>query len=118
MKRQHKTPCGVCPFRRKALPGWLGGSMSADEFAHFANSEARMPCHSHHPQGVDYAEAQERGSPEYQSPQCAGRSIYWANQIKTPRTDHVLTLKQNVADVFQWPHEFLAHHKQLDKEKA
>jgi len=111
VKRQHKTPCGKCPFRRASLPGWLGGR-TALEFAELANTEARMPCHSHHRDGVDYEEAQTPGTPMYQSPQCAGRAIYWANQIKAPRTSDLLTLPKDEASVIGWPTEFIQHHEQ------
>src|SRR5579862_6948711 len=85
---QHRKPCAECPFRRKSLPGWLGG-LTPDEFRWLANSEARMPCHSAaHGKGIgiDYR------NPDPALPQCAGRAIYWANQLKRARTDELLTL--------------------------
>ena len=114
-KKQHKTPCSKCPFRRSALRGWLGG-LSPDEFRHNANMDIRMPCHAHFEDGVDYDVAQRRGTDEYKAPQCAGRAIYWANQIKHPRDPSLLVLPKDNVTVFSWPHEFLAHHKREEIE--
>ena len=107
--KQHTTPCTRCPFRRTALQGWLGG-MSPDEFQHLANTETRMHCHcaipSRHREGVEY------GSPEAaRLPQCAGRAIYWTNQLKMPRDPSLLSLPRDPITVFEWPAEFVAHHK-------
>src|SRR4051812_4686479 len=46
VKRQHKTPCRKCPFRRNALmPGFLGGEATPEEFRWMAASDTYMPCH-------------------------------------------------------------------------
>jgi hypothetical protein len=76
-----------------------------------AQKDVRMPCHSHMPGGLSYADAQTPGTPEHEAPQCAGRAIHWANQIKTPRDPSLLVLPKDTKTVFQWPHEFIAHHK-------
>lgn len=114
--KQHKTPCGRCPFRRTSLPGWLGG-MSSEDFMRLAEMDARMPCHcaSKNSNGIDYAAAQEPGTKEHGLPQCAGRAIHWANRLKTPRVPEqmLLELPKNTADVFTWPPEFIAHHNRL-----
>jgi hypothetical protein len=102
-KRQHKTPCKECPFRRTAAAGWLGG-MTADELRALADIEQRMPCHLH--RTVDYL------LPDPALPQCGGRAIYWRNQCKVPRMEGVLLeLPADPVLVFQWPHEFVAYHK-------
>lgn len=111
-KKQHKTPCKECPFRRVAPAGWLGG-MTADEFRHLADLEQRMPCHLH------MGREGGKGGPVVSyanpgnAPQCAGRAIYWANQFKLPRSKDgdILTLPRDTAAVFNWPGEFVEYHK-------
>ena len=104
--KQHTKPCDQCPFRRTALTGWLGG-LTPDEFRWLANADTYMPCHKAAAKqgGVDYSH------PDKSIPQCAGRAIYWANQCKSPRDKTLLMLPKDVKTVFNWPHEFLAHHK-------
>lgn len=111
--QQHTKPCDQCPFRRESAPGWLGG-LSADEFKWLADSDTVMPCHKasqdeHGHGGVDYV------NPDPTLPQCAGRAIYWANQCKRPRdaTIGLLTLPKDTETVFQWPHQFVEHHKDV-----
>jgi hypothetical protein len=104
---QHRTPCAQCPFRRTAANGWLGG-LEPEEFKRLADSEARMPCHSQLPEGLSYHAPTEA---EAAAAQCAGRAIYWANQFKRPRDPSLLTLPADRETVFQWQHEFVAHHE-------
>lgn len=77
-----------------------------------AQLEARMPCHKHFDDGLDYEAAQYEGTKAYAAPQCAGRAIYWANQFKLPRRQDLLVLPAD-PKVFSFPKEFLAHHNQL-----
>lgn len=106
---QHTKPCNQCPFRRKSAPGWLGG-LTPDEFKWLADSDTYMPCHkaaTESGDGVDYNADNDH------LPQCAGRAIYWANQCKRPqqRDSGLLMLPKDVKTVFNWPHEFVEHHK-------
>lgn len=108
--KQHRTPCAKCPFRRDAVPGWLGG-LTPDDFRQLAQSEVRMPCHTHElarRNGIDYGNEAETAK----LPQCAGRAIYWANQIKRPRDKSLLELPQDTQTCFQWPVEFVTYHQQ------
>lgn len=73
-KTQHTKPCSDCPWRRKAIPGWLGTAQeNADEIAKpqewldRAHGEVVVECHTN------------------LSCQCAGISIYRANMAKVPR---------------------------------
>jgi hypothetical protein len=105
--KQHRAPCKECPFRRVAPAGWLGG-YTPSGFLWVAQGEQRMPCHLRMKKldGVDYAHPGN-------APQCAGRAIFWANQIKRPRVpeDGILELPKNTELVFEWPAEFLSHHE-------
>jgi hypothetical protein len=110
-KAQHTTPCRQCPFRRTALPGWLGGS-EPEDFCAMAQSEVRMPCHRSLRDGVDYSVAHLPGKPEYPAPQCAGRAIFWSNQFKAQRPgSNLLVLPADHQSVFSSSQEFLSHHE-------
>jgi hypothetical protein len=63
-----------------------------------------MPCHLH----VDYEDGNWQEQAD-EAPQCAGRAIFQANRCKLPSTD-ILRLPADRTAVFQWPHEFVAHH--------
>jgi hypothetical protein len=84
-----------------------------EDFQRMAQSEARMPCHVAGGRiGVNYAKAQEDGTRDFNLPQCAGRAIHWANQIKTQKIPGaLLELPRNTVAVFEWPQEFTDHHK-------
>lgn len=109
--KQHTAPCAGCPFRRSALPGWLGGA-EADDFLNMAMSDAVMPCHcaaiNAGYAGVNYTQAQVDAN---HLPQCAGRAVFWANQFKMARVPgKLLELPADRVTVFEWPHEFREHH--------
>jgi hypothetical protein len=111
MIKQHTKPCSACPFRRKSLPGFIGGAEPQD-FQRMAQSEARMPCHSHIRGAFDYQEAQDPSTRFGKAPQCAGRAIHWANQLKTARIPgRLLELPRDTVTVFEWPSEWIAHHE-------
>lgn len=94
--RQHKQPCSDCPYRRDAIPGWLGGS-TPEEYALLAHGEAMIMCHT------------KRG------PQCAGAAIYRANVCKNPRTPDHLRLPEDTVKVFSSMREFIDYHSRSDK---
>ena len=91
-KRQHVKPCDDCPWRRKSIPGWLGGHTATD-FVLMAQGEAKYMCHAHPNQ------------------QCAGMAIYRANTCKSPRDKTILRLPADKKVVFDWPTDFMEHHK-------
>ena len=104
-----KQPCSDCPFRRKAMPGWLGGS-SPEGFIDCMNRDEPLPCH----QTIDYDDpdwllkwsAQEAGS------MCAGALIFMANKLQRPRAKGFPTLPQNKAAVFANTVEFVRYHRE------
>lgn len=111
MTAQHVHPCKVCPFRRVAARGWLGG-LTPKTFMELVTQEVRMPCHSNFPNGVDYRKAQDATKAEHAAPQCAGRAIYWGNTCKLPRDPSLLTLPRDPVAVFANRIEFIAHHEE------
>lgn len=94
MKKQHHKPCRECPWRRKAMNGWLG-DMTVETFMDHAHSESVMDCHM--------------GDGKVQ---CAGAAIYRANVAKLTRhPDQIMTLPADRETVFASPLEFEKHHK-------
>lgn len=88
---QFEKPCGDCPFRRDAIPGWLG-TMSPEQWLLAVHGEARIDCHAHI------------------GPQCAGAAIYRANMAKRPRDASLLRLAADRDTVFASPSEFKEYH--------
>lgn len=104
-----KKPCSDCPFRRRAMPGWLGAS-SPEGFLDCMNRDEPLPCH----QTVDYDDpdwlskwqAQENGS------MCAGTLIFMANKMQRPRTRGFPTMLPDKTEVFSDSLEFVRHHRE------
>lgn len=92
LKKQHTTPCADCPWARKSLPGWTGGT-TPKQWLEAAHGEAVIECHT-------------------TDKQCAGAAIYRANVLKSTRHDEALRLPANKVAVFASFAEFLAHHQQ------
>lgn len=94
--KQHTRPCSDCPFRRDAVPGWLGGS-SAHDWVNAVHGEARVECHT------------------VLNWQCAGTAIYRANVCKVPREPSQLVLPADKGTVFASADGFLAHHLGIER---
>lgn len=90
--RQPDKPCHDCPWRRKAIAGWLG-PLSPEEWVQVAHGDGKVLCHA------------------LEGPQCAGLAIYRANNHKLPRDPEALVLDTDRETVFSGPAEFLEHHK-------
>lgn len=102
---KHRRPCDECPWRRSHVPGWLGGYAPEDFIGQVQHDGPPVPCHK----TIDG----ER--PEGAASMCAGALIFMKNSCKSPRhpaygdaLDHV---QEDAETVFQWPHEFLEHHR-------
>lgn len=89
---QHKKPCSDCPWARKSLKGWLGGS-TADDWLREAHGDHEIPCHT------------------LTGAQCAGAAIYRRNVSKLSLNDGVLRLDADKELVFATPTEFKRHHE-------
>lgn len=90
--KQHKKPCHDCPWRRKAVKGWLGG-VTVNDWLLDAHGEAKIDCHTK------------------LGPQCAGAAIYRANVLKSPRDKTLLVLPEDKENVFASSKEFDDHHR-------
>jgi hypothetical protein len=89
-KAQHTTPCSDCPWRRDALPGWLGGN-TPEEWVQIAHSDGLVECHT------------------LLGAQCAGIAVYRRNVCKRVDPPN-MTLEADKDAVFGWPTEFVDHH--------
>ena len=111
MRLKHRSPCGLCPFRRKSAPGWLGAA-SPEEFVDTTLADADMPCHA----TVDYTD------PEWEEQLhtndvafCAGAIIFLRNTCKLSRNSRRAGPEADREAVFSNRAEFMAHHD-LDAE--
>jgi hypothetical protein len=98
--QQQISPCGACPWRRKAMPGWLGSEHNAEEWIQVAHSDSTAECHEREPH------------------RCAGLAIYRANVGKRLRDPKELVLPKDKETVFASPQEFLNHHNKLGHTSA
>lgn len=104
IKKQHKTPCRECPFKKTSARGYLGAS-HAVEFLDISESGQHMPCHMKVKYEEDDWQEQARNAP-----QCAGRAIHYANRCKTTRGTAVMEAKVDEENIITWPQDFINHH--------
>lgn len=105
---QHVQPCSDCPWRRDALPSWLG-ALSVEDWIQAAHGEARIDCHVRQLSKRDFRVAQGPAA-RGRSLECAGAAIYRANVCKTLRDPSRFKLPPDRAAVFATPAEFRAYH--------
>lgn len=114
MKLRHKKPCNECPFRRVSPAGWLGGYEPEEFTSQIQFDGPPLPCHKtiRQDETNDYA-----ALPDYVS-MCAGALIHMKNSCKAPYHeqygDALSKIEADPENVFNWPHEFLNHHKDPD----
>ena len=110
MKPATKTPCKQCPFRRTSPRGYLGSySSPADFLASHYHADVPAPCHC----SIDYEK--EGWEADWKAGKvgrlCAGQAALYRNSCKQPRPPTPITPADDAnPDVFDWTHEFLAHH--------
>jgi hypothetical protein len=88
---QHVKPCHDCPWARRSIPTWLGGS-SVDTWLAAAHGETVIMCHC------------------IKNQQCAGASIFRSNVCKLPRPPNIV-LESDEKLVFATDYEFIDHHR-------
>lgn len=110
VKKPLKKPCSDCPFRRIALPGWLGED-TPESFIATTMRDEPMPCH----QSVDY-ERPDWKEDLNENPEsgryCAGALIFFANLCKLSRDPRRPKLDPDHETVFATPQEFVDYHTQ------
>jgi hypothetical protein len=110
-----KQPCNDCPYRRDAIPGWLGDG-DAQHFidgalADFA--EFHLPCHL----TIDYEDRDWKQTQYPDAAFCAGALIFYRNvdEWKLPRdrerSEAVAQVEPDHERVFSSPEGFRQHHE-------
>lgn len=125
MKFDKTTPCNECPFRKKSIPGWLGGG-GPEDFVGDTMNDALMPCHTDKGfiKARDLPHTEEQFAKALQSDKvqhCAGARIFFKNQCKQSRNPLYIQAYnagkikpvEKSDEVFTWRHEFIAHHSKL-----
>ena len=104
-----KQPCSDCPFRRAAMPGWLGAG-SPESFIDCMNRDEPLPCH----QTIDYDDPDwlEKWSAQESGSMCACALIFMANKMQRPRTRGFPTLPPDKTAVFSNTVEFVRYHRE------
>lgn len=97
------------PWRREAPAGWLGG-YDATAFTNQVQFDGPpLPCHKTIPPGGNMADA---------ASMCAGALIFMRNSCKSAQHpaygDAREQVETDTVNVFNWPHEFLAYHADVD----
>lgn len=92
------TPCSECPWRKKALAGWLGPN-TAKEWIRIAHGEGAIACHKTVRKSGDWEGAS----------QCAGAAAFRANVGKRPRNPNIASGPPR-DDVFDDNHDFVDYH--------
>jgi hypothetical protein len=103
-----EKPCKACPFRRKALQGYLG-SQPPEMFIANIMGEVPSPCHS----SIDYEKRdwKEKWQAGKLGKLCTGASIMAANSAKSARNPRMLpVVPPDRKTVFATPQEFLEYH--------
>ncbi len=106
--KQHKKACKECPWRKKALQGWLG-SNTPQEWLEMAHGESKVSCHTLGNKLLT-PESRDRYEGNKEEPQCAGMAIYRRNMCKIPKDKELLVLPADRETIFSNPMEFLKHH--------
>ena len=120
MRTDLERPCGKCPFRRESPRGWLGPWNPGALLASIAFEP--FPCHltikTKEIDGIQRDPNVYNLAPSLQG--CAGVAMYLNNKLELSRVpvtlEHQRKLRKIGADgstVFQFPHEFLAHHTRM-----
>lgn len=104
-----RQPCSDCPFRRLALPGWLGRG-SPESFLHCIHTDDPLPCH----QTIDYDDPRwkEQWVSQSTGSMCAGALILSANMYKLPRDPNFPRMAPDEGAVFATALEFVRHHRE------
>lgn len=107
-RQAQKKPCNQCPFRRKAMAGWLGESTPEGFIATILMDYEPLPCHS----TVDYNRpdwhARWMSGRDKKAKLCAGALTIAANTGRKPHFGHATADKEAVFATFA---EFIEHHR-------
>lgn len=97
-----RKPCRECPYRKKSLPGYMGGNSVELYHSFLKNNESYVPCHM----------TQDTANEDY----CVGRILVRINDCKSAISPELSLLEKLNKDnptrgeVFDWAFEFIQHH--------
>ena len=104
MKNNLTKPCNECPFRKKSLPGWLGGE-TTESTLDFVRHEADFACHK------------TRHKPETEMSRCRGFLMFTKKICTIPKYNAELAAavkkidhKSKQMDEILGITEFVPHH--------
>lgn len=106
---KQKNPCPQCPFRKNALPGWLG-DYTPKEVIDTINHEEAFLCHTQ----IDYSDPDWKETQAPFAPVCAGQLMMTRRMCKLPRDpEHSAAVKAIVPsdEIFKNHREFIEHHQ-------
>jgi hypothetical protein len=100
--------CNDCPFRRKAMPGWLGHG-SPESFIDCMQRDEPLPCH----QTIDYDDrhwlAKWMAQGDDTGQMCAGALTFLANKLQHHPFQK---MGKDHETVFSNTIEFVRHHRE------
>lgn len=105
-----KEPCVECPFRRTALPGWLGDHKTSQEIIEMIRFDGFFPCHMKVTALADRIAWEEA---VVRAPHCAGALAFMNNTHKLsrdPGTAFLQGLMGKRDDCFASDAEMREHH--------
>lgn len=99
-------PCNDCPWRKIAIPGWLG-PYPAERWLEIAHGESPVACHQ------TITEVNDEGVGMWDHPamrQCRGVAIFREHVCKSPRHPDIETGPTDPDNVFVTNAEFMEYH--------
>lgn len=104
-----KKPCKQCPFRKKAMKGWLGEAHPESFVGTLLLESEVLPCHS----TIDYSRKDwhEAWTMRREGKACAGAIATACNSGKRPRYLTVPVPERNREEVFARFADFIEHHR-------
>lgn len=102
------APCKQCPFRKTAMPGWLGAA-PPEMFIANIHAEVPSPCHM----TIDYRKPdwEAKWTAGKLGKLCTGTLVMAANMLKRARNQRMIpSVPADRETVFTTAQEFLAHH--------
>lgn len=113
MKFDLKKPCKVCPFRKTALPSYLGDYTPAQVISGL-HAEAPFFCHDFIENSIGYTTPGWRAWAEEHGQICAGSMVMMNRICKLPRMREWSQAVQKIKDckdVFATANDFLTYHE-------
>lgn len=105
--RRRRNPCRECPWRRRAIRGWLGPH-TPEGLIDMAHGEGPIHCHMSIPD--DYRRVEDDVPDTSVLLQCAGAARFRRHVHKTPRNPTAAVGPEDRETVFATNDEFLEHH--------